>query len=177
LEQYPAADSLLRTAHLNRILSTIYLADRLTGRHLATIKGLREKMPASIPGFIAAQYQRVDGLVLALEGKYEPASAALRGTANWFEDHDLLADAAIGWLQVAWAAMDVDVEAAVPAALAAYRYMASTGFNSHDLQAVALKIYRDARHGALEKSVLRRGILLAVCPKLESRRYCPATRD
>ncbi len=170
LEQHPGVNSILRTAHLNRLLAVIYLTDRLTGRHLDTIKSFREKIPAPTPGFMAAQYQRVDGLLFALEKEHEHALAALRGAANWFEDNDLLAEAAVCWLQLSWVALDIDVEAAADAALAAYKHMASTGFNSNDLQAVALKIYRDARHGTLEKSVLRRGILLAVCPKLKARR-------
>jgi hypothetical protein len=166
LQHPPGVNSILKTAHLNRLLAVIYLTDRLTGSHLATLKSLRAEMPAPIPGFIGAQYQRVDGLLFALEKEYKPALAASRGAADWFEDNDLLAEAAVCWLQFSWVALDVDIKAAAAAALVAYRHMASTGFNSNDLQAVALKIYRDARRGTLEKSVLRRGILLAVCPRL-----------
>jgi len=175
LEQHPTMASTLRTAHLNRLLSAIYQTDRLTGRHLATIKRLRERMPAPSPGFIAAQYQRVDGLVFALDQRHELALNDLRESANWFEDHGLTIDAAVGWLLFSWVALDADADAAVAPALTAYRLMAASGFNSHDLQAVALKIYHDARHGTLEKSVLRSGILLMVCPKLKSRRDRPAT--
>jgi AraC-like DNA-binding protein len=177
LEQYPVADSILRAAHLNRLLAVIYLTDRLTGSHLVTIKRFRAEMPAPTPGFMAAQYQRLDGLLFALVKESEPALAALRDAANWFEDNDLLAEAAVCWLQFSWVALDVDVEVAEAAALAAYRHMVSTGFNSHDLQVVAKKIYHDARHGILEKSLLRRSILLAVCPKLRAQRACPTTQD
>lgn len=175
LEQHPTMGDTLSTAHLNRILSTIYLADRLTGRRLATIRHFREIMPTPSPGFIAAQYQRVSGLVLALEQKYELALNDLRASANWFEEHDLSIDAAVAWLLLSWVTLETDADAAVAPALAAYRLMAATGFNSHALQAVALRIYRDAQHSTLEKSVLRRGILLTVCPKLKSPRDRSAT--
>lgn len=173
LEKNPVAGSILRVAHLNRILSTIYLTDGLTGRHLPKIKQLRSQMPAPTEGFLAVQYQRLDGLLCALEKKYEHALDELRSAANWFEGHDLLAEAAVCWLLYSWVALEVDGRASASAAIAAYRHMASTGFDSNDLQAVALKIYRDACHGALEKSVLRQGIMLAVCPKLKIRRDSP----
>ena len=73
------------------------------------------------------------------------------------------------WLQYSWAALVVDGSAAARAAKTAYAYMERTGFRSHGLQKVALKIYQDARQGELSRGLLRRGILLAVCPRIEAR--------
>ncbi len=169
LERYPLATNLRAITHLNRILSTIYLTDRLSGRNLATIKSLRAAMPPASSAFTAAQYLRVDGLIAALEGQPEVAGATLRKAASSLEDQDLPGDATATWLQYSWAVVDIDSSAASQAAKTAYAYMERTGFRSHGLHKIALKIYQDARRGELRRGLLRRGILLLACPRMEAR--------
>jgi hypothetical protein len=169
LERYPFAADLRSTAHVNRIVSSIYVTDRLRGSHLATIKCLRAAMPPAASAFAAAQYQTVDGLITALEGQPGLGLGTLGKAATWFEEHDLLADAAVCWLLYAWVALLVDDSAAARAARTAYAYMKHTGFRSHGVYKIAQKIYQDARQGNLRRSILRRGVLLLLCPLMEAR--------
>jgi AraC-like DNA-binding protein/tetratricopeptide (TPR) repeat protein len=169
LERYPFATDVRNTAHINRILSSIYVADQLTGAHLANLKDLRAAMPPASSAFAAAQYQQIDGLIAALDGQPEIAVATLEKAAVWFEEHNLFADAAATWLLYSWAVLVVDSSAAAVAARTAYTYMVRTGFRSQGLQRVALRIYQDARRGDLRRAVLRRGILQMVCPRMEVR--------
>jgi hypothetical protein len=126
-------------------------------------------MPPADSAFAVAQYQVVDGLIAALQDQPKLASANLENAASWFDEHDLLAEAAATWLMYSWAIFVVDASAAARAAKTAYTFMERTGFRSQGLQRVALKIYQDARQGELRRGLLRRGILLMVCPRMEAR--------
>jgi AraC-like DNA-binding protein len=169
LDEYPFETYLRNATHLNRILSRIYLTDRLTGRYLATIKSLRAAMPPADSAMAAAQYQALDGVIAALEEKPAVAASILKEVASWYEARDLLGDAAFAWLVYAWVTLTVDASAAARSAKTAYEYMRRTGFSSHGAQNVALKIFQDAKQGQLTRGLLRRGILLMACPSGETR--------
>jgi hypothetical protein len=66
-------------------------------------------------------------------------------------------------------ALLADKAAAARAARTAYAYMKRTGFKSQGVHKIALKIREHARQGDLRRSILRRGILLLVCPRMEAR--------
>ncbi len=169
LERHPFAKERVSAVHLNRAFARIYLADQLTGQQLAAIKSLRAAVPPVASAYIAAQRDQIDGLIAALDNQPELAVTILEGVASWYGDRDLLGDAAACWLQYSWAVLPVDAQAAGEAAETAFAYMERTGFKSQGLHEVALKIYRDARQGELTRGLLRRGILLSVCPGVEAR--------
>ena len=83
--------------------------------------------PASSP-FIEANYLQNDGLIAVLDGQYELAASYLCRAASYFENEGLRYYAAITWLQYAWAALEIDHDAACRAAQAAYAHMTAVGF-------------------------------------------------
>ncbi len=167
-ERYPFERDLLQCAHVNRILSRVYLVDRLTGRHLAQVKQLRRASPAPTSALTAVSLQQLDGILEALAGDLEGAVVKLLAAASWFQDHQLDSYAAVCWLQYAWAVLDLDSGAAERAAQTAYTCLQNSGFENHALRQIAWKIRDDATHQRLDRERLRLAILLSVCPRMNS---------
>jgi hypothetical protein len=105
--RYPFETDLRQCAHVNRIAAQVYLADRLTGRYLARIRTFRQAMPPPASPYSAASRQQLDGLLAALSGDFETAVGKLLAATAWFQEHDLLGDAAVCRLQYAWAAQRI----------------------------------------------------------------------
>jgi transcriptional regulator GlxA family with amidase domain/tetratricopeptide (TPR) repeat protein len=169
LDRYPAAAEFRCSAHINRILASIYLTDRLSGNHLPRIRRFRQSMPPTESTYIAAEYQQVDGLIAALSQEPEIAGAALKRAASWFEEHGFTADAAVCWLQFSWATLSLDGVSARQAALTACAYMQLSGFKSQGLREVALRIHSEALQGELNRDLLRWGILQIISSRGEAR--------
>ncbi len=163
----PVAEELNRTAHLNRIQASIYLADRLSGSNLAEIRRFRSCMPPASSAHTVAEYDQVDGLIAALANEPHIAANKLKHAAIWFEDHMLKADAAVCWLQYSWATLSLDNANAKQAALIACAYVEITSPANQGLRRVALRIHHEALQGELSRDLLRWGILRIVSSRRE----------
>jgi AraC-like DNA-binding protein len=169
LDRYPFATDLIQSAHVTRLLSLLYLADQLTGRYLSEIRVFREALPAATSPFLEANHWQIDGLIAALNGEARAAASILQNAASWYEENDLLSAAAVSWISYSWVALEFDRDRARQAALTAHRFMVATGLSGYEQQSVAEQIYMTAERHCLTREILRRGILIWVCPKLETR--------
>ncbi len=176
LRQYPFAADLLQSAHVTRLLARLYLADQLTGTFLAEICSLRAVLPPATSPFLTANHQKIDGLIAVLNGKPATGGRILRQAAQWYEEQGFLGDAAVCWLQYAWAVLEVDSDNARQAALVSYEYLAQSGFDEHSQRRIAQQIYFEARCRSLKRETLRLGILVRVCPSIETRLAYQANR-
>jgi hypothetical protein len=169
LRHYPFARNLLHSAHVTRILSRLYLTDRLTGSHLAEIRALRSALPAADSAFLVANHQQVDGIIAVLAGDAESGGRLLDSAARWYEEQELFRDAAVACLEHAWAILEIDAEAAKESALLSYEYMRRTGFAGHEQQRLARRICLEAERCTLKRDTLRNAILMWTIPKGKAR--------
>jgi hypothetical protein len=174
LRKYPFARNLLQSSHVARLLSRLYLADRLTGRYLPEIQSFRCALPPADSPFLVATHQSIDGLIAVLAGDSRTGGHLLKTAAQWYQEHGLSCDAAVGWLGYAWAIIDIDAESAKRSAMVAYEYMSGTGFAGHDQQILARQILLETQGHALQRDTLRKGILLLAAPK-NTARLAPLT--
>jgi hypothetical protein len=176
LRHYPFATDLLQTAHVNRLQSRLYLADRLTGRCLGEIRTFRAGLPPPTSAFSRTHHQQIDGLIAVLSGEPAAGATIFRRLASWYEERNLLAYATVSWLQYSWATLEFNYDEAREAARVAYDHMVTSGFNSHEQQKIAERICREAERRSLTRDTLRRGILASVCSKIDARRAPGARR-
>jgi transcriptional regulator GlxA family with amidase domain len=130
----PAAAILRETAHVNRLLGALYLSDRLTGEQRALLERWRAECPSNPSPVARINFLQVDGMTAHFRGDATVAMANLTEAAGWFEDKDLLADAAVSYLQLAFAQVKNEPERASAATRQACGYLKATGFRSHSLQ-------------------------------------------
>lgn len=169
LERYPFADDLIQGAHLNRVFTSLYLEDRLTGDRLEMVKRYQAELPVASTPIFKAHHQQVDGLLAVFCDEIELATDQLSSAASIFATAHLWGHAAVCSLQLAWATLDSDLERSSKEATTAFDYMLKTGFKSHGLLENARSIYLKAQEGLLSRELLRCGILTAVCPRAAGR--------
>jgi hypothetical protein len=176
LRRYPFAKNLLHSAHISRLLARLYMTDRLTGTYLSEIQTLRAEMPPADSQFIVANHQQIDGIIAALAGDPLTGSHLLHTAARFYEEQELLSHSAIGWLEYAWAVLEIDSESAKESALIAYEYMARSGFGGSEQQSMAQQICFEAERYSLNRETLRSGILLLAVSKSKARLAPSANR-
>jgi AraC-like DNA-binding protein len=149
----PASALLRETAHVNRLQGTLYFSDRLTGKCRDLLERWRAECPSNLSPIARINLRQVDGMAAHFRDDAAVAIANLTEAAQWFEDKNLLSDAAVSYLQLAFAQVKNDPERAGIAARQACEYLKRTGLRSHGLQ-LAADVWRQPTQEKLRALIL-----------------------